>query len=310
LAKRIKKCLRNALPKAIKSAWWMIRLMLPVSLSVMFMQYFGLLNYFAKFLTPVFHYIGLPGESAIVFLTSVFLNIYTAIPIIGTLPLDMREISILAIMCLISHNMIFETAVQKKTGSSAIRMIILRIFYSFLAAFLFNLFLPQIKISQASHSEIIKYSGIANLLEVWFRASFSISVKVILIVISLMFLQSILEEFGIMEILANIFRPLMKPMGLSYSTSFQWIIANTVGLSYGSAIMFDQVESGALPLKDADLLNHHIGISHSLLEDTLLFVAIGVSAPLIIFPRIALAMIAVWFYKAEQKIRHILIQNN
>jgi hypothetical protein len=268
----------------------------------MFMQYFGILEYFSKYLTPVFRFIGLPGESAVVFLTSVFLNIYTAIPIIGTLSLDMREISILAIMCLISHNMIFETAVQKKTGSSAIRMIFLRITFSFIAAFIFNFFLQENKITQGSHTEIIKYNGIMNLLEVWFKDSFSISVKVVLIVISLMFLQSILEEFGIMKILARLFVPLMKPMGLSERTSFQWIIANTVGLSYGSAIMFDQVESGALPLKDADLLNHHIGISHSLLEDTLLFVSIGVSAPLIIFPRIALAIIAVWFYRAERRI--------
>ncbi len=302
---RLKKCLHDALPKALKAAWWMIRIMLPVSLSVMFMQYFGILSYFAKYLTPLFHYVGLPGESAVVFLTSVFLNIYTAIPIIGTMPLDMREVSILAIMCLISHNMIFETAVQKKTGSSAIRMVVLRITFSFVAAFLFNLLLPETKSSNGTHSEIYKFSGILNLLEVWFRESVSISLKVILIVVSLMFLQSILEEFGIMKILARIFIPFMKPMGLSEKTSFQWIIANTVGLSYGSAIMFDQVESGKLPLKDADLLNHHIGISHSLLEDTLLFVSIGVSAPLIIFPRIVLAMIAVWLYKAEKKITFI-----
>ena len=306
---RIKNCLHDALPKALKSAWWMIRLMLPVSLSVMFMQYYGILGYFAKFLTPLFKYIGLPGESAVVFLTSVFLNIYTAIPIIGTLPLDMREISILAIMCLISHNMIFETAVQKKTGSSAIRMVILRISYSFIAAFIFNLLLPKTYIFRGPHSEIVKYNGILNLLEVWFKDSFSISAKVVLIVTSLMFLQSILEEFGIMKILARICVPLMKPMGLSEKTSFQWIIANTVGLSYGSAIMFDQVESGNLPLKDADLLNNHIGISHSLLEDTLLFVSIGVSAPLIIFPRIALAIISVWLYKAEKKVALVFSGN-
>jgi hypothetical protein len=304
---RLRNCLGDALPKALNSAWWMIRIMLPVSLSVMFMQYFGILTYFSKFLTPVFKFIGLPGESAVVFLTSVFLNIYTAIPIIGTLPLDMREISILAIMCLISHNMIFETAVQRKTGSSAIKMIFLRIICSFICAYIFNLLLPKTSIFHGPNSEIYQYKGILNLLEVWFKDSFSISVKVVLIVTSLMFLQSILEEFGIMKILARTCVPLMKPMGLSEKTSFQWIIANTVGLSYGSAIMFDQVESGKLPLRDADLLNHHIGISHSLLEDTLLFVSIGVSAPLIIFPRIVLAILSVWIYKAEKKIAGVFI---
>jgi hypothetical protein len=302
---RIIACLKAALPKALKTAWWMIRIMLPVSLGVMLMQYFGLLIYISKYLTPAFHYIGLPGESALVFITSGLLSIYAAIAVIGTLALDMREITILAIMCLITHNMIFETAVQKKTGSSALRMVMLRLIMSFFAAAIFNFFLPsQMGAGLASHTNIQNLK-IINLLEVWLRDSVWLSFKVILIVTSLMFVQQVLEEFGIMEVLSKAFRPFMKPMGLSERTSFQWIIANTVGLAYGSAIMIEQVESGNLPIEDADLLNHHIAISHSLLEDTLLFVAIGVSAPWIIFPRIVFAIVSVWEYKFEKRIRKI-----
>ena len=117
-----------------------------------------------------------------------------------------------------------------------------------------------------------------------------------------MFLQKILDEFGFMKILSKLFKPLMKPMGLSNKISFHWIIANTIGLTYGSAIMIDQVETGKISLKDADYLNQHIAISHSLLEDTLLFVAIGVSAWWITFPRVAIAIVVVWLYRAEQRI--------
>ncbi len=300
---RILDCLKAAFPKALKTAWWMLRIMLPVSLGVMLMQYFGLLVCISKYLTPVFHYIGLPGESALVFITSALLSIYAAIAVIGTLALDMREITILAIMCLISHNMIFETAVQKKTGSSALRMVLLRLIMSFVAAAIFNLLLPtKMGSGLASHNNI-QNSGIINLLEIWFHDFVWLSIKVVLIVTSLMFVQKILDEFGIMEVLSKVFRPLMKPMGLSNRTSFQWIIANTVGLAYGSAIMIEQVDSGNLPFEDADLLNHHIAISHSLLEDTLLFVSIGVSAPWIIFPRIVLAIFSVWEYKFEKRIK-------
>jgi len=45
---------------------------------------------------------------------------------------------------------------------------------------------------------------------------------------------------------------------------------------------------------DANLLNFHIAINHSLLEDTLLFVAIGVSAGWIIGTRVILSIIVVW----------------
>jgi hypothetical protein len=299
---RLAGCFKSSWRKALKTAWWMIRLMLPISLGVMLLQYFGILQYISTYLTPVFQHIGLPGESALVYITSFCLSIYAAIAVIGTLALDMREITILAIMCLIAHNMFIETAIQKRTGSSPIRIVLVRIISSFAAAIIFNWLLPKTGIiGEGAHKEI-QYTGLLNLLETWFAGSFWLSAKIVLLVTGLMFLQKILDEFGFMDILSKIFKPFMKPMGLSNKISFHWIIANTIGLTYGSAIMFDQVETGKISLKDADYLNQHIAVSHSLLEDTLLFVAIGVSAWWITFPRIAIGIIVVWLYRLEQKI--------
>ena len=108
----------SALPKARKTIWWLLKIILPISLLVSLLQHYGIIAWVSGYLTPLFSIIGLPGESAIVFITSIFLSLYAPIAIIATLPLDMREITILALMCLISHNMIIESAVQKKTGSS------------------------------------------------------------------------------------------------------------------------------------------------------------------------------------------------
>lgn len=297
---RIFNCFRLSYRKALKTAWWMIRIMLPVSLAVMFLQYFGILQYISEYLTPVFKYLGLRGESALVYITSVLLSIYAAIAVIGTLALNMREITILAVMCLIAHNMIVETAIQKRTGSSATRIVLLRIICSFVAAFLLNWLLPKSTGASVFSKADVHYAGIFDVLGVWFSTSFWLSVKVILIVTGLMFLQKILDEFGIMDVLSGIFRPLMVPMGLSSKISFHWIIANTIGLTYGSAIIFEQVETGKLSLKDADMLNHHIAVSHSLLEDTLLFFSIGVAASWLLFPRIIIAIVVVWLYRLEQ----------
>jgi hypothetical protein len=295
----LKESIRSVVPKALKTAWWMIRMMLPVSFAVMLMQYFGLLQYISSWLSPIFIHIGLPGESALVYITSFFLSIYAAIAVIGTLVLDIREVTILAIMCLIAHNMIIETAIQKRTGSSAIRIVILRVVWSFIAAFLFNLLLPKNLIGATAAHSTQHFDSIWQMFEVWLKGSVLLSLKVIVLVTGLMFLQKILEIIGAMEYLSSIFRPLMIPMGLSRNTSFQWIISNLIGLTYGSAIMFEQVESGKLSLKEANLLNHHIAVNHSLLEDTILFVSIGVPVLWITFPRIALAIAAVWIYRFE-----------
>jgi hypothetical protein len=71
-------------------------------------------------------------------------------------------------------------------------------------------------------------------------------------------------------------------------------VANIIGLTYGSAILIEQVQEGKLRLQDARMLNNHLAISHSLLEDTALFVVLGVPVFWITVPRVALAILVVW----------------
>jgi hypothetical protein len=83
-----------------------------------------------------------------------------------------------------------------------------------------------------------------------------------------------------------------------------WFVAQTLGLTYGSAVLIEEVENNEISLPNANLLNYHIAINHSLLEDTLLFVAIGVPAGWIIAPRFILAIIVVWGVKGIIKIKN------
>ena len=108
----------------------------------MLLQYFGLLDLIAGYTAPFFQLLGLPGVAAIVFITSIFTNIYSVVAILAMLQLPMREGIILACMCLISHGFIIETAVLKKTGSSVTKMLLLRLTASFMVAFLLNQIMP------------------------------------------------------------------------------------------------------------------------------------------------------------------------
>jgi len=297
ILKQITSSTKNAIPKSLKTIWWLLKIILPISLTVSILQYLGVIAYIAGYLTPVFSVIGLPGESAIVFISSIFLTLYAPIAILTSLALDMREITILALMCLISHNLFVETAVQKKTGSSAIIMFTLRIVTSFVSAFILNLLLPKeigpnIKIEKA-----IEFASIFEMLLYWVKGAGYLILKISIIVTGLMILQNILKDFKILDNIARIFSPIMKIMGLSPDSSFLWFIAQIVGLTYGSIVMIDAVNNQDISPKNADLLNYHIAINHSMLEDTLLFVAIGVPAAWIMTPRIILAVLIVWFVK-------------
>ena len=305
LSIRIFTSTKSALFKARKTIWWLLKIIIPISLLVSFLQYWGIIAQIAGVLSPAFSLIGLPGESAVVFITSIFLPLYGPIAIISTLPLDMREITILAIMCLISHNLFVETAVQKKTGSSALSMFFLRLSMSIIAAIILNRLLPENTGSSHVVQQSLKFSNVQDMLSSWVINTGFLALKISLIVGGLMILQNILKEFNILILIAKIFAPLMRIMGLSSDSSFLWFIAQTLGLAYGSAIMIEDVENKTISLKDANLLNYHIAINHSLLEDTLLFAAIGVPAGWIISTRVILAILIVWCVRGISKLKFI-----
>jgi len=300
---RIVSCVRLALPKATHTIVWLLKLMLPVALLVSFLQYWGVMDWLAGYLSPVFTHIGLPGASSIVFITSLFLPLYSALAVIATLTLGMREVTILAIMCLISHSLIIETAVQKRTGSSVINMVVVRVGMSFVAALLLNWLLPTTGFA-VSHSteQAVHLTVVTDVLWLWAKNSIVLIVKVSLILYGLFILQNMLNEYSLLNKISEVFAPLMRFLGLSREVSFLWFVAQTLGLAYGSAVVIEQVEKGVVRKQDANMLNYHIAVNHSLLEDTLLFTSIGVSVAWIVVPRIGLALLLVWGIHAIRRI--------
>jgi hypothetical protein len=294
LFQRIRSSVLLALPKSGATIWWLLKVIIPISLAVTLLLHFGIIAYFATWVSPVFSIVGLPGEAAIVFITSTFLTLYAPIAIIASLSMSMREITILATMCLISHNLFVESAIQKKTGSSALIMFSTRVITSFVAALLLNWALPHQIGKEAIHNHHLVTHTLTQLLSTWAVDTAALSLKMSLIITSLMILQNILKEFKIIDVLSTLFAPLMKLMGLSSQCSFLWIISQLIGLTYGSAIMIDEVNKNEISPKDANLLNYHIAINHSSLEDNMLFVAIGVPALWIFIPRFILAICIVW----------------
>ena len=302
IGKRIVNCVKTALPQGTKTAVWLLKLTIPISFGVFLLDYSGLMNIVAGWVAPALNLIGLSGEATVVLLTSIFSNIYSSIAVMTTLGTGYREGTILAVMCLISHALIIETAIQKKTGSMAWRMVFTRLSASFLIAILLNKLLPG---EMIKNSEVLirQSVGFIPSLTIWTKAILMTTLKIVVLVNLLLILQKILSEFGLIKWILKPFTPMLRIMGLPANTGFLWMIAYTLGLSYGGAIMINQSEEGNLSKEEADLLNHHIAISHSQLEDTLLFAAMGYNLVILIFPRILLSIIYVWIRKLELYLR-------
>ena len=290
------------MPKTLKTCLWLVRITVLVTLGVQFLEYFKILPWISNLLSPVFNLLGLPGEAALAYVTGYFVNNYSAIAVMSTLNLDVRTITILSVMSLCSHNMITETAVQKKTGSSATRMFIIRTLSAFVLGYVLNLIMP-------GDGNIVHINVAATnlslwaMLHVWLFKTLKLVIMMTVLIFALSILQRLLSEFGVIRWLSKFLRPILAVFGLPAKTSFLWIVANTLGLAYGAAVMIDETESGKITKRDVDLLNHHIGISHSNLEDVILFSAVGALPLWLLFSRWSFSFLLVWELRLEMAIR-------
>jgi spore maturation protein SpmB len=297
---------KSAVPGALRTAWWMVRLTVMVSFGVEVLRWFGILNWMSESLSPLFGLVGLPGEAALAFISGYFVNVYAAVAVMDTLNLSWRMITILAVMVLCAHNMIIESPVQQKCGSSLVRIFMVRTLGALALGFCLHLMLPEPPGANPAH-EALMLPGtlpLTDTLRNWALSTLLLIAKMFTLIMSLSVLQRLLAEFGAIRVLSKICRPLLVVFGLPARTSFLWIVANVLGLAYGAAIMIEETERGKISRRDADLLNHHIGISHSNLEDLLLLYAAGAALWWMLLSRWGLAIVLVWERRLENALKN------
>ena len=288
--------LRNAL----KTALWIIRIIVPVSFVVTLLDFYGIIEWISTFTEPLFRLIGLQGNAAVVYFSSLFLPLYAPIAIIATLPLSLREITILALMCLITHNLPIECAVQRRSGTPFWQTLVLRLTFSILGGFLLNLILPE-SLSLTTQTETLtattsQPSTLNSQLLNWLTNTASLCVKIILIITALMYGQFLLKHYGIINKIARPLAPLMRLCGLHPNSAFLWLVAQIVGLTYGAGIMAQEIEESGADREELHRINLHICVNHSLIEDTAIFCMLGVAWYFLIIPRLIFAILIVNTY--------------
>ncbi|MFA5850287.1 MAG: nucleoside recognition domain-containing protein [Bacteroidales bacterium] len=293
---------KEILPKTLKTCLWLIKVTVLISLGILFLRYLNILPWFSELISPVFNIVGLPGEAALAFVTGYFVNVYSAIAVIVTLHLDIRAITILSVMVLCAHNIITETAVQKKTGSSAVRMVVIRTLSAFILGFVLNIIMPG-EVASLYTQPSLANVPLMDMAREWFNSTITVVIKMTVLIFTLSVMQRLLSEFGVIRWISKFLRPILAVFGLPAKTSFLWIVANILGLAYGAAVMIDEYENGKVTKKDIDLLNHHIAVSHSNLEDVILLSSIGGMVLWLLFSRWFMAFLLVWELRLEMVLR-------
>ncbi len=123
----------------LKTSFMLLKIILPVYAAVTILSHTPVISWISRFFEPVMRITGLPGEVAIAFITGAVVNIYAAVGIIIALDLTTWQITTIAVMLNISHELIVESAILKKVGINIFPILMIRLGCSFLIGSLLNI---------------------------------------------------------------------------------------------------------------------------------------------------------------------------
>ena len=86
-----------------------------------------------------------------------------------------------------------------------------------------------------------------------------------------------MKKTGAIDKLNNALEPGLETMGMSKNVAPITIIGVTLGLSYGGGLILNEIKLKVISKKDAFFSLSLMGLSHSLIEDTLLIFSLGAS---------------------------------
>jgi hypothetical protein len=302
--------LRRGLFVGLQTTWTLGKVIFPITLIVSILQHTPVLQWLIQLVTPFMKWIGLPGDAAIPLVLGNLLNLYAGIGAILTLDLTVKEVLILAIMLSFSHNLLIESTVASRTGMSIALMVIVRLSLAILAAFLIH------HLWQGG-SETAQYGFVSNspeqltswgaiFLDGMKKACLGI-VQLAVIVIPLMIGIQILKELKWIHIFSRWMAPVTKLLGMKENTSLTLAAGLVFGLAYGAGVMIQAVKEDGVSKRDLTLAFIFLVSCHAVVEDTLVFVPLGIPVwPLLVIrlvTAILLTMLVsfIWNLVAETK---------
>ena len=291
--------LKNIVKESSLTTFELLKIMIPISIIVKILSELGLIKIIGNALAPVMNLIGLPGDFGLVWATAMATNIYGGLIVFFSLSTDnsftVAQVTVLGVIILVAHNLPVEARITQKAGVRLWFMLSLRIFGAFVLGWLIHFFFTLFQLYQYPNTTLWTPGVQDPSIFYWILGECKNYFMIFLVILCLLTLMHILKKSGVIDRLNILLEPLLKLLGMSKNAAPITIIGMTLGLAYGGGLIIREAKSKLLTKKDTFFSLSLMGLSHSLIEDTLLMVAIGASLVGILLGRIIFTIIVMFF---------------
>lgn len=271
--------LRSGLQVGLKTTWALGKIIFPITILVVILQHTPILPWIVELIAPFMKLFGLRGEAAIPLVLGSFLNLYAGIAGIISMELTVKEVFIVAVMISFAHNMFVESAVALRVGIKLWLVLTVRFGLAAVSGIVLNVFWRGggeiAKYGMTPESETVPNGWLQILALGVEKAGFGV-LQLALIVIPLMIAVQYLKDRNYLDKMSRGLAPFTKAIGVKPNASMTLVAGLLIGLAYGAGVMIQSVEEDGVEKRDLTLSFIFLMACHAVIEDTLLFLPLGI----------------------------------
>ncbi|GAA5346349.1 hypothetical protein CLV97_10658 [Planifilum fimeticola] len=284
---------RRGWRSGLETTWELTKVILPVTLVVSVLKYTPVIEWLVEGLTPLMGWFGLPGEAAVPLALGNLLNLYAAIGAILTMDLTVKQVLILAVMLSFSHNLLVETALCRRVGLNPFLVASVRIGLALISALLIHILWSgggeRASFGWVGAAEDVP-EGWGEIILLALKTALTGALQLALVVIPLMIGIQVLKDIQVLDRFAGWMKPLMRPLGLDPRGAVTMAGGLLFGLAMGAGVIIQQAREQQFSRREMTLIILFLAACHAVVEDTLLFVPLGVNIFALLLIRLGAAI--------------------
>lgn len=266
-------------PESLVVFWMLARIMIPIMIATELLLRIGVIEAVSPIFAPVMNLVGLPSALGLAWLTAMIIGIWGAVPLLFTLvpvsSLSVADVTVFSALILFAHGLPVEQKIIEQVGPSFFATTTLRIFGGLIYAYLLHHILSTTNwLSESVNPTWIPMSEAQD----WFDFFFGLGDTMLWMLIILVVLSwslEILKLTGVLTLIMKAISPVLRLAGIQREAGHLTMVGLILGVSYGAGLLLQETRSNTISPRQIFLSCVFIGFSHSVIEDTLLVMALG-----------------------------------
>jgi len=257
----------------------LFKVTIPAIVVTKILEELGLIGYLSQGLEPVMALMGLPGELGLVWATALLTSLYGAVAVFAALApgldLSAAQVTVLCSIMLIAHMLPVELSISRRAGAGVAAMAALRLIGALVYGIILNGICSYSGIWQESAHLFFKGDSTEKTLLEWSLTQIFNLGLIFFVIFCILSAMRLLAAVGFLRLLEKALKPVLPLFGMTHRAAPVTVVGMILGIGYGGALIIRETTTGEMDRREIFNSLALMALSHGLIEDTLLMMAIG-----------------------------------